>query len=48
MGESTAPFGENDTKRSAPEKIFELTTASPSAFFRHISLRLVLSTFWLG
>jgi len=43
MGESAAPFGENDKGRSAPEKIFELTTASPSDFFTHTSSLLVLS-----
>ncbi len=43
MDESAAPFGENDTRQSAREKIFELTTASPSYFFTHILSRLILS-----
>jgi hypothetical protein len=43
MGESTAPFGENAKKRSASEKIFELTMASPAYFFTHTSLLCVLS-----
>ncbi len=43
MGESTAPFGEIDTRQSARKKIFELTTASPADFFTHISPRLDLS-----
>jgi len=45
MGESAAPFGENDKGQSAHKKIFELTTASPSDFFMHISSLLVLSNF---
>ena len=47
MGESATPFGENDKGRPAPEKIFELTTASPSDFFTHISSLLVLSNIWV-
>ena len=43
MGESTAPFGENEKGRPAPEKILELTTASPSDFFTHISPCFALS-----
>ncbi len=45
MGESAAPFGENDTRQPARKKIFELTTASPSDFFTHILPRLDLSNF---
>ncbi len=52
MGESAAPFGENDTRQSARKKIFELPTGSPSVFFTHILPRLVLSKFevfsWCG
>jgi hypothetical protein len=43
MDESTAPFGKNDKRQSANEKIFELTTASSSHFFIHILPLLVLS-----
>ncbi len=52
MGEIGAPFGEDDTQQPACKKIFELPTGSPSAFFTHILLRLVLSKFevfiWFG
>jgi len=52
MGESTAPFGENDKRQSASKKIFELTTASPAYFFTHILPLLVLSKvqifYWCG
>jgi len=47
MGESAAPFGESDTRRSARKKIFELPTGSPSDLFAHISPRLALSKFQL-
>jgi hypothetical protein len=43
MDKSTAPFGKNEKRQSANEKIFELTTASPSYFFIHILPFLVLS-----
>jgi hypothetical protein len=43
MDESTAPFGKNDKRQSANEKIFELTMASPAYFFIHILPLLVLS-----
>ncbi len=43
MGESATPFGENDMRQSALEKIFELAMASPTDFFMHISPHLVLS-----
>ena len=43
MDESTAPFGKNDKRQSANEKIFELTMASPAYFFTHTSLLCVLS-----
>ncbi len=43
MGESATPFGENEMRQSAPEKIFELAMASTAYFFRHISPHLVLS-----
>ncbi len=47
MGESAAPFGESDTRRSARKKIFELPTGSPADFFTYISPRLALSKFQL-
>ena len=43
MDESTAPFGKNEKRQSANEKIFELTMASPAYFFIHILPLLVLS-----
>jgi len=43
MGESTVPFGKNDKRQSANEKIFELTTVSPAYFFIHILPLLFLS-----
>ena len=43
MDESATPFGENDMRQSAPEKIFALAMASPADFFTHISPHLVLS-----
>jgi len=43
MGESTAPFGKDEKRQSANEKIFELTTASSAYFFIHILPLLVLS-----
>jgi len=42
MGESTAPFGKNEKRQSANEKIFELTTVSPAYFFIHTLPLLVL------
>ena len=52
MGESAAPFGDNDTGQSAHKKIFELALASTADFFMHISPRLVISKFelvtWCG
>ena len=45
MGESAAPFGENDTGQPAHKKIFELPTGSPLDLFAHILPRLVLSNF---
>jgi len=52
MDESTAPFGKNEKRQSASEKIFELTTASPTYFFTHILPLLVLLKFslvtWYG
>jgi hypothetical protein len=43
MDESTVPFGKNEKRQSANEKIFELTTASSAYFFIHILPLLVLS-----
>jgi hypothetical protein len=43
MDESTAPFGKNEKRQSANEKIFELTTASSAYFFIHILPLLILS-----
>ncbi len=47
MGESAAPFGENDMRQPVCKKIFELTTASSSDFFTHISPHLDLSNLWV-
>ena len=52
MGESAAPFGENEKKRSASRQLFAFPTGSPAYFSTHISLLLVLSKFqsigWCG
>jgi len=52
LDESAAPFGDNDTEQSAHKKIFALALANTADFFKHISLRLVISKFelvtWYG
>ena len=43
MGESAAPFGENDTGQPAHKKIFELPTGGSLDLFARTLPRLVLS-----